>query len=425
MSIPGLTPIRRLNIHEYQSMDLFTKFGAKVPNYAAATTSNEAEEKSVEMVSGGANDFVVKAQILAGGRGKGVFDTGFAGGVHFGASTLEARSLADKMLGNKLITKQSGPEGKPCNMVMVCERVYLRRETYFAILMDRESAGPCIVGSPNGGMNIEEVAEENPELIHKVTVDIHNGPEEDQLLFLSAEMGFKGNAQLEAVDNMKKLYELFIKCDCTMVEINPMAETHDGRVLCCDGKLNFDNNAAFRQKEIFSMRDKNQEDPREVFAETVGLNYIALDGSIGCLVNGAGLAMATMDAIKLFGGEPANFLDVGGGASKSMVEDAFGLLDKDDTVKAILVNIFGGIMRCDVIALGLINAVTELGMKKPIIIRLAGTNVKEANQLIEDSGLRMLIADNLEEAAIKAARVVDIVEMAEKAKLDVSFEVPL
>lgn len=426
MSIPGGTPLRRLNIHEYQSMGLFQRFGVEVPNFTVATTPQEAEDQSVALVAEGASDFVVKAQVCAGGRGKGTWNTKFVGGVHVGASSLEARGLAAKMLGNRLITKQSGPEGKPCDSVMVCERVYLRRETYFAILMDRESNGPCIVGSSQGGMDIEAVAEATPELIHQITCDLDEGPQNDQLMWLATKMGFNTpNTKKSAVENMKKLYQLFIECDCTQVEINPMAETHDGRVLCCDGKLNFDNNAAYRQKEIFAMRDLRQDDPREVFAEKVGLNYIGLDGSIGCLVNGAGLAMATMDAIKLFGGEPANFLDMGGGATKDMVTEAFRLLDDDKSVKAILVNIFGGIMRCDIIALGLINAATELGMRKPIVIRLAGTNVEEAQQIINDSGLRMMTAKNLEEAAIKAARVVDIVELAEKAKLDVSFEVPL
>lgn len=426
MSIPGRTPIRRLNIHEFESMGLFNKFGVGTPKYTVATTSEEAETQAEALVEDGANDFVVKAQVCAGGRGKGKWDSGFVGGVHVGATTLEAGALAGKMLGNRLVTKQSGAEGKPCDSVMICERIYLRRETYFAILMDRETNGPCLVGSSEGGMDIEAVADATPELIHKVPCDINEGPDEDKLFWLADQMGFPTEStKQQAVDNMKKLYELFIACDCTLVEINPMAETHDGRVLCCDGKLNFDDNASYRQKEIFDMRDLRQDDPREVFAEEVGLNYIGLDGSIGCLVNGAGLAMATMDAIKLFGGEPANFLDMGGGATKSMVTEAFRLLDDDDSVKAILVNIFGGIMRCDIIALGLINAAIELGMKKPIIIRLAGTNVEEALQLIEDSGLRMLTADNLEEAAIKAARVVDIIAMAEKAQLDISFEVPL
>lgn len=425
MSIPG-TQLRRLNIHEYQSMSLFQKFDVKVPNYTVATTAEEAEAQSEEMVSQGANDFVVKAQVHAGGRGKGKWDTGFVGGVHVGASPLEARSLAAKMLGNNLITKQSGAEGKPCDSVMICERIYLRRETYFAILMDRETSGPCLVGSSEGGMDIEAVAEATPELIHKIPCSLDEGPSDDQLYQLATNMGFNTDSTKDqAVANMKKLYDLFIESDCTLVEINPMAETHDGRVLCCDGKLNFDDNALYRQPEILAFRDTRQDDPREIFAEKVGLNYIGLDGSIGCLVNGAGLAMATMDAIKLFGGEPANFLDMGGGATHDMVTEAFRLLDKDKSVKAILVNIFGGIMRCDVIALGLINAATELGMKKPIIIRLAGTNVEEAQQIIEDSGLRMLTADNLEEAAIKAARVVDIVHLAERAQLDVSFEVPL
>jgi len=415
-------PIRRLNIHEYQSVELFKEYKIPVPLCFDASTPAEAEQ-AAEKLAG--PDYVVKAQVLAGGRGKGHFDTGFQGGVHSCTSALEARSLAAKMLGHTLITKQTGEKGKPCNKVMVAERLYLRREAYFAILMDRVHGGPVLVGSSEGGMDIEAVAAATPEKIHSVPVDIMTGPSKDAVQVLVKKMGFDGPGITQAISTIENLYKLFISCDCTQVEINPMAETHDGRVLCLDAKLNFDSNAEYRQKDIFALRDPSQEDAREVEAETHDLNYVGLDGSIGCLVNGAGLAMATMDAIKLNGGNPANFLDIGGGANVAQVTAAFKLLNTDPQVKAILVNIFGGIMRCDVIALGLISACNTLGIKKPIVVRLAGTNVEAAKKLIDDSGLRMLTADDLGEASEKAVRVVDIVELAQQAQLDVNFEMPL
>lgn len=416
-------PVRNLNIHEYQAVALMEQYRVPTIKGIPASTPQEAEDAANQI---GGPDFVVKAQCLTGGRGKGHFDSGYQGGVHTANSALEVNSLAAKMLGNRLITKQTGAEGKPCNQVMVVERLYLRRETYFAILMDRETAGPVMVASSEGGMNIEDVAAETPELIHKLAINIKTGPEEAELEILAKKMGFdKPETVSQATTAMKGLYEAFISCDSTLIEINPLAETHDGRVLCIDAKFNFDDNAYFRQKEIFQLRDPSQEDPREVQAEKFDLNYIGLDGSIGCLVNGAGLAMATMDAIMLSGGSPANFLDVGGGANKNQITEAVKILNNDERVKAILVNIFGGIMRCDVIALGLISAATELGIKKPLVVRLAGTNVEQAKQLIEESGLRMLTADDLGEAAQKACRVVEIVKMAEASKLDVSFEIPL
>jgi len=425
---PAMTPLhkqphRHLNIHEYQSVELFKEHGIPTPPGGVATTPEEAESVCKSLKG---SDFVVKAQVLSGGRGKGTFKNGFQGGVHLCTSSLEASALASKMLGQVLVTKQSGEEGKPCNKVFVGERMYFRRETYFAILMDRESCGPVMVASPAGGMNIEEVAEKTPELIFKAPIDIEVGPTDEAVEALVKQVGFdSAETQAQAVDCYKKLYELFVKSDCTLVEINPLSETPDGQILCCDAKLNFDDNAEYRQKEIFALRDPSQEDQREVAAAEFGLNYIGLDGSIGCLVNGAGLAMATMDAIKLYGGDPANFLDMGGGANKHQVNKAFGILNSDPQVKAILVNIFGGIMRCDVIALGMIQAAQELGIKKPIVIRLEGTKVEEALSLIDESGLRMLTAGDLGEAASKAVRVVDILRMAEKAKLDVSFELPL
>jgi len=334
-------------------------------------------KRTLELLSGGP-DFVVKAQVLAGGRGKGTFTSGFVGGVHTCISALEARSLTAKMLNQRLVTKQTGqfsggdairfmrklisdkflhfvdqshsvqtisigPEGKPCSKVLISERLFLRREAYFAILMDRQSQGPVMVASPAGGMDIEKVAAERPSEIFKETIDIIDGVKDEQILRLARQMGFSSKSAIDqACLTMRNLYEMFLKYDCTLVEINPIAETHDSRILCVDAKLNFDDNSLYRQPLINSLRDPSQEDSREVEAEGVGLNYIGLDGEIGCLVNGAGLAMATMDAIKLNGGSPANFLDVGGGATKDQVTAAFKLLNADPHVKAILVNIFGG-----------------------------------------------------------------------------------
>ena len=340
-------------------------------------------------------------------------------------SSDEAASFAGKMLGNTLVTKQTGKEGKPCNKVMLMERLYLRRETYFSILMDRQYNGPVMVGSPEGGMAIEDVAAATPEKIFTEPVDIIAGVQQEQVDRMAANLGYKGDQAVQAAEIMTSLYNTFIDTDATMIEINPFAETADGQVYVCDSKLNFDDNAEFRQEEVFGYRDRSQEDQREVEASQYDLNYIGLDGSIGCLVNGAGLAMATMDIIQLHGGAPANFLDVGGGATAAQVQKAFELLNADDSVKAILVNIFGGIMRCDVIALGIVNAAKEIGLGKPVIIRLQGTNVEEARALIESSGFRMIIADDLDDAASKAVRISDIVKQAEEIQIGVSFELPI
>eukprot|EP00474_Spongospora_subterranea_P001443 CRZ01901.1 hypothetical protein [Spongospora subterranea] len=330
------------------------------------------------------------------------------------------------MLGQRLVTKQTGPAGRPVDVVYVVERLYLRRECYFAILLDRAANGPVLIASPKGGMDIEKVAAETPELIFSEPVgDLEAGPSDEQLTRLSKGMGFPDEAEEDAKKLMLSLYHLFRKTDSTLIEINPLCETHDGLVRCADAKLNFDDNAEFRQKEIFKLRDRSQEDPREVTASKYNLNYIGLNGNIGCLVNGAGLAMATMDIIKLHGGSPANFLDLGGGASETEVTKAFEILNDDDNVQAIMVVIFGGIMRCDIIALGIINAVTQIGLKKPLVVRLEGTNVDTANKLIEESGLRMMTCDDLEDAARKAVRVAEIVKMAKDVDVTVKFELPL
>jgi len=291
--------------------------------------------------------------------------------------------------------------------------------------MDRASAGPALVGSPRGGTSIEEVAAETPELIFKEAVDITTGPTREQVQRLVGNMGFQGAAGEAAERTVHKLYELFIASDATLVEINPLAETPDGKVYAIDSKLNFDDNAEFRQPAIFALRDRTQEDAREVEAAQFGLNFIGLDGDVASLINGAGLAMATCDIIKLHGGSPANFLDIGGGANKDMVAKAFEILNKDPNVRAILINVFGGILRVDVLASGIVHAAKKIGLAKPLVIRMQGTNVTEGRAIIEASGFRMLVVDDLDEAAAKVARIASIVKSAEQIQVGVSFELTL
>lgn len=365
----------------------------------------------------------MKAQVLSGGRGLGHFENGFSGGVHMITSGDQARDIAEKMVGYKLITKQA-PNGIICNQLLLTERLYLRREMYLSILMDRVSQGPLMVASPRGGTSIEDVAKTNPEVIYTEAIDIMDGITETQCVRMAINLGLeKGTEQhKQAVTMMKNLYNMFIATDCTQIEINPLAETIDGDIIACDAKINFDDNAAYRQSTIFARRDISQEDPREVHASHYDLNYIGLDGNIGCMVNGAGLAMSTMDIISLKGASPANFLDVGGGANEHQVEKAFEILNDDPLVKVILVNIFGGIMRCDIIANGIINAAKNIGMNKPVVIRLQGTNVEEARVIIEQSGYhRLILANDLDDAAQKAVGIANIIDLAQQMNVDVQF----
>lgn len=415
--------VRRLNVHEYVSMDIMRKFDIPVPKSVMGTTIDEVKTGYKEVIGEG-NDCVIKAMVLAGGRGLGHFDNGFQGGVHLcnkGWSDIEG--FASKMLGSNLITKQTTAEGLPCTKVMLSERMYMRREMYISIMLDRSAGGALFIASPAGGTSIEDVAEATPELIYKVPVDITKGVSEEQSEFIATSLGFdKGTpGHTECMGVVEKIYKMFVKHDCTLVEVNPMAETHDGRVVVCDAKINFDDNAEFRQKEVHDFRDRSQEDAREVEAAKYDLNYIGLTGNIGCMVNGAGLAMATMDIIKLKGGDPANFLDVGGGATEEQVQKAFELLNADPNVKTIMVNIFGGIMRCDVIAMGIINAVHNIGLKIPIVLRMKGTNVEEARRLVEGSGIKMIVTDDLDDAAAKAVSVAEIVTKAKEGGLQVEF----
>lgn len=418
-------------MHEYRSQEVFRKYNITVPDGEAASTPEEVSKVFARIANTdpakGPTGAIIKSQVLAGGRGRGHFDTGFEGGVHAADSAEEAADLAAKMLGNRLITKQTGAEGLPVNHLLVAKKHEVAREMYFAILLDRAFGGPVMVGSAVGGMGIEDLAEEHPDAIFKIPVDADNGPTAAQAEEMARSLGFESDAQVQdCAEQIQRYWTLFSESDVTMMEINPLAEeAGTGRVMAFDAKMNFDDNAAFRQKEIFAMADHTQEDPREVDAAKFDLNYIGLDGNIGCLVNGAGLAMSTMDIIKLYGGEPANFLDVGGGATKSQVKEAVRILAEDPKVKCILVNIFGGIMRCDVIAAGLVAAVAELDISTPLIVRLQGTNVDEAKFLIQESALRIIATDDLDDAAQKAVKVADIIQIAREGKLGVEFSLPM
>ncbi len=388
-----------MNIHEYQAKELLEKFGLVTTRGKVASNSDEAEAIGGEL---GDVDLVVKAQIHAGGRGKGTFKNGFKGGVHVVKSPKEAREVADKMLGQTLVTHQTGPAGRVVHKVLVGESAEIAREIYFAILLDRATAAPLIVASTEGGVEIETVAAKSPEKIIREPIDPLAGLQPFQTRKLAKQLGFDQSQTKAATKLFDGLYRTFLGCDCSMVEINPLVATKKGEVLALDAKFNFDDNALYRHPEIAAMRDIAEEDPREVEASKHGLNYIGLDGNIACLVNGAGLAMATMDIIKFYGGNPANFLDVGGGATEEQVTEAFEILIADKNVKAILVNIFGGIMKCDVIAQGIINAAKTVKLGVPLVVRLEGTNVEKGKQLLKESGVALITADDLGDAAQKA-----------------------
>ncbi|PGH13721.1 hypothetical protein AJ80_06226 [Polytolypa hystricis UAMH7299] len=409
---------RNLSIHEYLSANLLKSYGVGVPIGEVARTAAEAEAVAKRL---GGEDMVIKAQVLAGGRGKGTFDNGLKGGVRVIYSPTEAKMFAEQMIGHNLVTKQTGAQGRLCNSVYICERKFARREFYLAILMDRQTQGPVIVASSQGGMDIETVAKETPDAILTTPIDINVGVTDEIARNIATEMGFSEQCVEEAKDSIQKLYKVFMDKDATQIEINPLSETSDHKVLAMDAKLGFDDNAEFRQKEVFSWRDTTQEDADEVKAAEYGLNFIKLDGDIGCLVNGAGLAMATMDIIKLNGGSPANFLDVGGGATPTAIRSAFELITSDPKVTAIFVNIFGGIVRCDAIAQGLINVVQEMNIRTPIVARLQGTNMDQANKLINDSGLKIFSMEDLQNAAEKSVQFSKVVKMAREIDVGVEF----
>ena len=387
-----------MNIHEYQAKELLQKFDVATTRGRVAATLGEAEQIAREL---GDIDIVVKAQIHAGGRGKGSFKNGFKGGVHVRKTPDEVRDVAAKMLGQILVTHQTGPAGRLVNKVLVAESADIAREIYFAVLLDRATAAPLIVASTEGGVEIEAVAAKSPEKIIREPVDPLAGLQPYQARKLASQLGFESSQLKNASKLFEGLYRTFIAYDCSMVEVNPLVVTNKGEVLALDAKFNFDDNALYRHPEIAAMRDIAEEDPREVEASKHGLNYIGLDGDIACLVNGAGLAMATMDIIKFYGGEPANFLDVGGGATEEQVTEAFKILIADKHVKAILVNIFGGIMKVDIIAQGIINAAKTVKLSVPLVVRLEGTNVEKGKQLLKESGVALIAADDLADAAQK------------------------
>jgi len=392
-----------MNIHEYQARELFAKYNVATQPGRVATTSEEAEKVAAEL--GG--KIVIKAQIHAGGRGKGTFTNGFKGGVHLTDSPSEAGQLSAKMLGQTLVTHQTGPEGKEVSKVFVGAAVNITRELYFAILQDRATSGYTIIASTEGGVNIEEVAEHTPEKIHHEHIHPLLGLQSFQSRKLAAILGLEGKLSTQAVKLFGNLYKLFIEADCSMVEINPLVVTDTGELLALDAKFNFDDNALYRHPEIVAYRDITEEDPREVAASEHSLNYIGLDGNIACLVNGAGLAMATMDIIQYCGGSPANFLDVGGGASKEQVAAAFRIILADPNVKGILVNIFGGIMDCDIIAQGILAAAAETGLSIPLVVRLEGNNVAAGKATLAASTLDVIGGDDILDAARKIVAAVN------------------
>ncbi len=392
-----------MNIHEYQAKELFEKFGVPSPKGQVASNAEEAKQIATEM---GADQVVVKAQVHAGGRGKGTFKNGFQGGVHLVKSADEAGEIAGKMIGETLVTHQTGEEGKLVSKIMIAEAVDIEKEYYLAILMDRDSRSPVIVASTEGGVNIEDVAEQTPDKIFHEAIHPLAGLQPYEVRKLASRLGFEGDSAKQFAKLLKALFRLFMECDCSMVEINPLVTTPDGQVLALDAKFDFDDNALYRHPDIEELHDPSEEDPREVAAAEFDLNYIGLDGNIACLVNGAGLAMATMDIIKHYGGEPANFLDVGGGATQEQVQNAFKIILGDPNVKAILVNIFGGIMDCDVIAKGIVAACGEVNVNVPLIVRLEGNNVAAGKETLANSGVDIIRGDDLADAAEKAVKAI-------------------
>jgi len=380
-----------MKIHEYQGKELLKNFGVAVPRGLVARSPEEAYQAAKEL---GTDIVVVKAQIHAGGRGKG-------GGVKLAKSPEEAREIARQMLGMKLVTHQTGPEGREVRVLLVEEGLPIDKEFYLGIVLDRASGRPVFMASAAGGMDIEEVAAKTPEQIMKETVDPAVGFRAFQARKLAFSLGLPAELIGQALKFMQSLYLAYEQMDASLMEINPFLLTKDKRLIALDAKVNFDDNAMFRHKEFLALRDLNEEEPLEIEASKFDLNYIKLDGNIACMVNGAGLAMATMDIIKLAGGEPANFLDVGGGASQERVEAAFRILLADENVKAVLINIFGGIVRCDMVARGVVEAAKNLGIKAPVVVRLEGTNVEEGQRVIRDSGMNFTVANGMKDAAEK------------------------
>ena len=384
-----------MKIHEYQAKKILKEFGVPVPRSGVAKTPEEAKKTAEEL---GGGTVVVKAQIHAGGRGKG-------GGVKLASNPDEAEAFASEILGMNLVTHQTGPEGKQVNIVLIEEGIKIARELYFGIVLDRAASQLTLMASREGGVEIEKVAAENPDAILKERIDPAVGVQGFQLRKLAFGLGLEGNALKEAVKFFGKLLAAFIAKDASLAEINPLVITEDEKVIALDAKMNFDDNALYRNKDITELRDETEENPFEVQASKYELNYIKLDGNIGCMVNGAGLAMATMDIIKLSGGEPANFLDVGGAASVETVENGFKILMGDPAIKAVLINIFGGIVRCDVVAQGVVEAAKNVNINVPLIVRLEGTNAEEGSKILRESDVEINVAESFLEGAQKAAEL--------------------
>ena len=383
-----------MKIHEYQAKGILKKYGVAVPRGSMATTREEAEAAAKELFDSGATGVVVKAQIHAGGRGKG-------GGVKIAKSLAEAADLAGKILGMTLVTHQTGPEGRVVRRLLIEETLPIEKELYLGILVDRAEGKPVFMASAAGGMEIEQVAAENPDAILKQYIDPGMGLEPFEARKIAFALGLKGSQISSAVQFLTSLYRAFLDTDASLVEINPFVSCTDGRLFALDAKLNFDDNALFRHSDIRELRDTTEEDPLEVEASKYNLNYIKLDGNVGCMVNGAGLAMATMDIIKYAGGMPANFLDVGGGANAEQVAHAFEILLSDKNVRAVLINIFGGILRVDTLATGVVEAAKKTNIQLPVVLRLEGTNVQEGKKILQESGLNFVIAETMKDAAEK------------------------
>ena len=385
-----------MNIHEHQAKQILKKFGVPVPQGVFGLTVEELLEKCKSLKT---NKYVLKAQIHAGGRGK-------AGGVKILDNLSELEKSAKELFGKKLITHQTGPEGREVKRLYVEESSNIDKEFYLSCLVDRASSKIAFISSDQGGVDIEEVASKSPDKILTTKVELKEEISDEECESIIKIFQLKGNSKNEAIFLIKSIYKMFVKTDANMVEVNPLILTKEEKIICLDAKVNFDSNALFRQPEILQLRDLNEEEPAEIEASKHDLAYIKLDGNIGCMVNGAGLAMATMDIIKQYGEEPANFLDVGGGASKEKVSAAFKIILSDKNVKGILINIFGGIMRCDVLAQGVVDAAKEINIKVPLVVRLAGTNFKEGKEILDNSGLKLISAENLDDAAKKIVEAI-------------------
>lgn len=389
-----------MKIHEYQGKDIIRKFGVAVPDGRVAFTEEEAEQAAVEMNK---DKYVVKAQIHAGGRGKG-------GGVKLASNRQEVKEIAGQMLGMNLVTAQTGSEGKEVRQILIEEGINIDRELYLGIVLDRAESRYVMMASSEGGVEIEKVAAETPEKIIKVYIDplIGLAPYQARKIGFDLGLSLEGKVLQKAVWFMMSLYDAFISCDCSLAEINPLVITKEGDVIALDAKINLDDNGLYRHKDFLMLRDKSEEEPLEVEASEYNLNYIKLDGNVGCMVNGAGLAMATMDLIKLAGAMPANFLDVGGGASVETIKNGFNIILSDKNVRGILINIFGGIVRCDRVAQGVIQAAKEIGIEVPVVIRLEGTNKEQAEELLNNSGLAFTVASSFQEAATKIVSMTNL-----------------